>query len=203
MVLLSKPYLIRMVKSHILVIEPFDEEAVKEAFIELKLGNKFTALVSDSGSYIDPVKRITPLRQKDMLDDEPPIRSEKKYEVINVPDDGKFLIEPLEYVLGQTREFITIPEGYVGILHGKSTLGRLGLQLFYAGGYIDPKFQGHCTLEIFNANKIPIALRPGMIIAKLSLQALTKPPAEEEKKEEEGEKLTEWVEKEKTEEKKD
>ncbi len=198
MVLLSDSHLLRMIKNHQLVIEPFDESMVHSAYIELRLGNKFTALLPESKGYLDPSARHTPLKQKDMLQNEPPITSKQKYNVMKVSEDGKFLIDPHEFILGTTKEKIMMPEGYIGVLNGKSSLGRLGVQVFCSGKYVDPKFKGHLILEIFNANRVPVALHPGMIVAKLAILPLSKTPVKEKvhddifDKEDMG-KLTKWV----------
>lgn len=181
MVLLSDTHLLRMIKSNQVVIEPFDEAMLRGAYVELRLGNKFTALMTESKGYIDPEARHTPLKQRDMLETEPPISSKQKYEIINVDDGEKFIIDSHEYMLGRTKEFISIPEGYIGLLSGKSSLARLGIHVFCSGRYVDPKFKGNLILEIFNANKVPVALRPGMIIAKLAIQPLSKPSMKDSK----------------------
>ena len=116
-----------------------------------------------------------------MLEGEPPITSKQKYDLITISDESKFMVEPHEYILGTTKEFIAIPDGYIGVLKGKSSLGRLGIQVFYSGGYIDPKFKGSLVLEIFNANKVPVALHPGMAIAKLAILPISKPHIGESK----------------------
>ena len=197
MVFLSREHLLGMIKSHALVIEPFDEKLLYEGYIELKLGNKFTALMSESKGYLDPEDRRTPLKQREMLETEPPITSRQKYNIVKVEDGEKFIVDPHEYILGTTKEFVAMPEGYIGILHGKSSLGRLGVQIFCSGGYVDPKFKGNLILEIFNANRVPVALHPGIPVVKLSVQPLSKKPAvrePEKEEEEEEETLDKWAE---------
>lgn len=194
MVLLSGTHLLGMIKSNTLYIEPFDENSVYDAYVELKLGNKFTALMSKSKGFLDPLDRKTPLKQREMLETEPPIVSQQKYDMVTVEDGERFIVDSHEYILGTTKEFISMPENYIGMLHGKSSLGRLGIQVFCSGGYVDPKFKGHLILEIFNANNVPVALHPGIPIVKLSVQPLSKTATKEPEKveEEEGETLDKW-----------
>ena len=40
---------------------------------------------------------------------------------------------------------------------------------------IDPGWSGRIVLEFFNAGKLPLALRPGMMIGALSFEPLTGP----------------------------
>ncbi|WP_306298989.1 hypothetical protein [Bacillus sp. OV166] len=45
-------------------------------------------------------------------------------------------------------------------VEGRSSIGRLGLFIQNAG-WVDPGFEGHITLELYNANRVPIELRAG------------------------------------------
>jgi dCTP deaminase len=60
------------------------------------------------------------------------------------------------------------------VVNGKSSLGRLGLQVHATAGFIDPGFEGTVVLEFSNVSNLPILLRTGMKIAQLVFQRLDK-----------------------------
>ena len=68
-----------------------------------------------------------------------------------------------------------IPEDLVGRLEGRSSLGRLGLQVHSTAGVVDAGYKGHLTLELANIGKLPIKLTPGMRICQLVLEKLSSP----------------------------
>lgn len=78
-----------------------------------------------------------------------------------------YKIRPGEFLLGSTIEYIKLPNDIVGILYGKSSLGRIGLIIHATAGLIDSGFHGNITLELFNLSDRPIILRKWMRIAQL------------------------------------
>lgn len=89
--------------------------------------------------------------------------------------DYAFIIEPGQFALGTTVERISVPDDLVARIEGKSSLGRLGLMVHITAGFVDPGFQGQLTLELYNVNKSPIVLHPGMKIAQISFMKMTTP----------------------------
>ncbi|MFL5709614.1 MAG: dCTP deaminase, partial [Chloroflexota bacterium] len=73
-----------------------------------------------------------------------------------------------EFVLGQTHEWVELPDDLVARLEGKSSLGRLGLLIHSTAGYVDPGWKGNLTLELSNVANLPIALYFGMRIGQIS-----------------------------------
>lgn len=86
--------------------------------------------------------------------------------------DGRWLIEPLHGYLGVTRESIDVPNGWVAVLDGVSSLARLWLTVHVTGGYVDPGWSGPLTLEIVSLSN-PVLLRPGQRIAQIRYHRLT------------------------------
>ena len=146
------------------LVEPFDPERVQPASIDLTLGNEFITfrdLVNEEVTFIDL--------------DAPPQGVGYKL----VLQEGEFyVLEPMEFVLGVTRERICCPPNIAGKLDGKSSLARFGLLIHVTGGFVDPGFRGPLTLEIFNAFPVPIILRPGKGICQIGFQHLTAPAAQ-------------------------
>jgi len=68
-----------------------------------------------------------------------------------------------------------VPADLVGWLDGRSSLARLGLMVHVTAGRIDPGWQGQIVLEFYNNGKLPLALRPGMVICAMSFEMLSSP----------------------------
>lgn len=63
---------------------------------------------------------------------------------MTVAPDG-IEIQPGEFMLATTMEYIRIPNDCAAFVHGRSSIGRLGLTVQNAG-FIDPGFHGEITL---------------------------------------------------------
>jgi len=80
-----------------------------------------------------------------------------------IPEDG-FVLEPTQLYLGVTLEY-TETHAHVPFLEGKSSTGRLGIDIHATAGKGDVGFCGHWTLEI--SCKIPVRIYTGMPIGQL------------------------------------
>lgn len=80
-------------------------------------------------------------------------------------DDSDFLMEPGQFVLGCTEEYISLSEQTTCMADGKSSLGRQGLFIAHTAGWCDPGFEGQITLEF--CSSLPIWLQAGMHICQL------------------------------------
>lgn len=89
--------------------------------------------------------------------------------------DESYMLQPNEFILGSTREYVTIPNDLVAQVDGKSSLGRLGIAIHITAGFIDPCFNGNITLEIKNNTDKPFELRYGMPIAQIVFFTLSSP----------------------------
>ena len=88
---------------------------------------------------------------------------------------GDLLLEPHSFILGSTVEWVEIPTDLVGIVEGKSSLGRLGITAHVTAGYIDAGFKGNITLEIANLSDRPFRLTEDMEICQIVFEELTTP----------------------------
>ena len=59
-----------------------------------------------------------------------------------------------------------LPNKLTAFVEGRSSIGRMGLFIQNAG-WVDPGFEGEITLELFNANRLPIKLESGRRICQL------------------------------------
>ena len=94
---------------------------------------------------------------------------------ITIEGDDPFMVQPGEFILGVTREKITVPDDLVVRVEGRSSLGRLGIIVHSTAGFVDPGFSGTITLEISNLNRLPIALYPDMRICQLAFLQMSSP----------------------------
>ena len=85
-------------------------------------------------------------------------------------------LQPNEFVLGVTEEFIHVPDNLTVMLAGKSTLARMGLQIHITAGWVDPGYRGKLTLEIVNNSSNILQLHPGMLIGQLVFLEMKKKP---------------------------
>ncbi|MEM7821499.1 MAG: dCTP deaminase [Candidatus Aenigmatarchaeota archaeon] len=139
-------------------IDPLEEDQIEGAWIDLRLGNEFKIFKTISTPYID-IKYFV----------------DGYTETIIVKEGEPFIIHPGEFVLASTKEYIKVPDDLMGVVDGRSSLGRLGIVVHATAAGINPGWEGVFTLEIINVGKMPVALYPGMRICKLVLHKLTSP----------------------------
>src|ERR1035437_9142775 len=128
--------------------------------IDLKLGSSFRVFEHSRHAYIDPFK-------KDISDD---VTRE-----IEVKEKEPFIIQPGDFVLATTIEYIEVPDDLTGRLEGRSSIGRLGIVIHSTAANIECGFRGHITLELANMGKMPVALYTGMRICSISFEQLSSP----------------------------
>jgi dCTP deaminase len=80
-----------------------------------------------------------------------------------IPREG-FVLVPGQLYLGVTEEY-TETHGYVPFLEGKSSVGRLGIDIHSTAGKGDEGFCNHWTLEM--SVKLPVRIYAGMPVGQL------------------------------------
>ena len=148
-----------------LVIEPRPPvERISGATADVRLGNQFRVFQGHTAAYIDlsgPKNEVNEALERVMSDE------------IVLPEGEAFYLHPGELALAVTLESVTLPDNVVGWLDGRSSLARLGLMVHVTAHRIDPGWHGHIVLEFFNSGKLPLALRPGMVIGALSFEPMS------------------------------
>jgi dCTP deaminase len=87
-----------------------------------------------------------------------------------------FKLQPGQFILAATAELIVLPRRLAGILVGKSSLARIGLQIESAG-YVDPGWNGQLTLEIKNlTQRQTLTLYAGMKICQIRFEPVLSTP---------------------------
>ena len=107
-----------------IIIDPFDEKAINPNSYNLTLHDE---LIIYEEAVLDMKKRQ---RIKNLV----------------IPEEG-LVLRPGVLYLGRTREY-TETHGYVPMLEGRSSVGRLGLFVHVCAGFGDVGFKGFWTLEI-------------------------------------------------------
>jgi len=92
-------------------------------------------------------------------------------------DQKEVTFQPFEAYLGSTREYIDLPENVCGMLKGRSSIGRMGVQI-HTAGWIDAGFHGELTLEVVNFNDEPMTFEEGTRFCQLVLIPLDSTPIE-------------------------
>lgn len=90
-------------------------------------------------------------------------RKHNKITHFQIPEEG-YLLQPDQLYLGVTVEY-TETHAHVPFLEGKSSTGRLGIDIHATAGKGDIGFCGHWTLEI--SCKVPVRVYAGMPIGQL------------------------------------
>jgi deoxycytidine triphosphate deaminase len=139
-------------------IDPYDPSCLQPSSVDLHLDREFRVFRNNRYPFIDP--RIA---QPDLT------------ELVSIQEDEAFILHPGEFVLGQTLEWVELPDDLVARLEGKSSLGRLGLLIHSTAGYVDPGWKGNLTLELSNVANLPIALYSGMRIGQISFFQMSSP----------------------------
>lgn len=134
----------KLIQNKSLGIEPFNKKLVQPASLDCRLGNDF--LIADNSK----MKNIT-------------LNSEILYRRVT---SSSITIDPLSFLLATTLEYIRLPNNLTAFVEGRSSIGRIGLFIQNAG-WVDPGFEGCITLELYNANSLPIKLEAGRRICQL------------------------------------
>lgn len=90
-------------------------------------------------------------------------KKHNKIEYFEIPDEG-YVLQPHAFYLGVTLEY-TETHAHVPFLEGKSSTGRLGIDIHATAGKGDVGFCGNWTLEI--SCKMPVRIYKGMPIGQL------------------------------------
>jgi len=139
-------------------LTPLDINDIQPASVDIHLDRRFRVFRNSRYTYID-VRNPQP----DLT------------ELLAVSDDEPFVLHPGEFVLGQTVEWVELPDDLIALLEGRSSMGRLGLLIHSTAGYVDPGWRGNLTLELSNVANLPIALYPHMRIGQLSFHTMSSP----------------------------
>jgi dCTP deaminase len=147
--ILSRETIHRKMEDGELIIDPATSLQFQPASLDLRVGSHFLLLDEHATPTISLEK---PAVYKDIYKD-------------------SIIIPPHGFLLATTIEYVRIPTTLTAFVEGRSSIGRLGLFIQNAG-WVDPGFEGHITLELFNANRVPIEIQSGRRICQLVFASL-------------------------------
>jgi dCTP deaminase len=163
-----------------LTIQPYVEENVQPASIDLTLGDEVCvyskqvvydedeeamALSMNWDQGARPGQSFLSVTNGVFADS----KEEQQVHRFTMSKEKGFVIKPGILYLMHTHERICA-KTMVSVLDGKSSIGRLGVVVHLTAGYGDPGFDGQYTLEVVCTH--PVALYPGMKIAQMRFHVM-------------------------------
>ncbi len=142
--ILSDSTLKQLIASGELTVGPIGENSIQPASIDCRLGTHYLVIEDNSMDCLT-------------------LDSEIKYRDI---ESDSIIIPPHSFLLATTHEYIKLPNFLTAFVEGRSSIGRIGLFIQNAG-WVDPGFEGYITLELYNANSLPIKLQSGRRVCQL------------------------------------
>ncbi|MEK9727528.1 MAG: dCTP deaminase [Candidatus Margulisiibacteriota bacterium] len=142
--ILSDGTIKELLRKNELQISPLNESQIQPASVDCTLGTHFLRIDDSHRTHLD-------------------FENEIKYTEITAE---KIVIPPQSFLLATTNEYIKLPNHITSFVEGRSSIGRMGLFIQNAG-WVDAGFEGRITLELFNANSLPIELSSNRRICQL------------------------------------
>jgi dCTP deaminase len=164
--ILTSDEILKNIKSGHVVLEPFTIEQLNPNSYDLRLSNKL--LVQTRNEFVMQGQQdfvlndchCKPISQYFYYIDS--MKPNATVEII-IPEDGYILVPGVLY-LGCTVEY-TETHDFVPTIEGKSSIGRLGIDIHKTAGFGDLGFCGQWTLEITVVQ--PVKIYPNMKIAQI------------------------------------
>jgi dCTP deaminase len=125
--------------------------------VDLRLGTDFQVMQRSNCTHISPLAEPEAIEAS----------MAELWQWVRVPLGEPFVLHPGEFALAATLESVRIPLDLSARLEGRSTWGRLGLQIHATAGFVDPGFEGALTFELSNVSMVPLLLYPGVRISQL------------------------------------
>ena len=82
-------------------------------------------------------------------------------------DSKGIKLNPNEVVLASTSELVRLPTNIAGLIIGRNSYARLGLQIADTANLKSPGHKGHITLHLCNLNPFPIRIYPGLRVCQI------------------------------------
>jgi dCTP deaminase len=150
--ILTRDVILREIAAGRIGIDPFVEDQVGPASIDLHLGDEIRVMdgprdviaVTEDADY-RTVTEVRPLKEP-------------------------YVLRPGETIHGITRERLRFPGDVAGWLEGRSRFARLGLMIHVTSGFVAPGANSRQVLEMSNVAGRPLAIHAGVRICQVVLQ---------------------------------
>lgn len=165
---LSDQEIVKMCSEGKLITSALNDGQIQPNSVDLTLSGHFQTLHPNAWIFhhlaIDPRE---PMHFDDHEFSSKPLAIGEGSESTLVPTKNRWLrVEPGEFLNLATNEVFDLPNGICAVIKGRSSIGRMGLQLTNAG-FIDAGFKGSCTLQAYSQCPYPIYLFEGMRICQV------------------------------------
>ena len=147
--ILSDKSIKKYLESGELLIEPLEPRQIQPASVDIRLGHNLLRLDENNFGTMTMTDEIEYTRF----------------------ECDELIIPSGSFLLATTMEYIRLPNNLTAFVEGRSSIGRMGLFIQNAG-WVDPGFEGEITLELYNANRLPIRLEAGRRICQLVFAAM-------------------------------
>ena len=145
------------------LIEPFDPALVNPSSIDIRLGRNLIVHRKGDSWFKKLLKTLLGLQHTIV---EP---FEETIDISDCSKDDPYVLEPNQFVLAQTLEYLNLPPNIAVELKLKSSRAREGLSHALAG-WVDNGFHGVLTLELKNySTEKPVYIYPRLRIGQLIL----------------------------------
>ena len=149
MAVLTREPLLAEIAAGRIRIEPFADDQVGPASIDLTLGDRIRLIESGPG----PI----------------PIQDDVDFRDFTHPRSlaEPFVLDPGVTIHGITRERITLGPSLCGFLEGRSRFARLGLMIHVTSAFVQPGVSNRQVLEMSNVSAHPLEIHAGVRICQL------------------------------------
>lgn len=184
MALLSKPDILKYIKSGNIVIDPFDKNNLTNISYDVRLGKYyFRQDTMDLTQTLNPFYEKSVRKMYSSAQQAIPISQLKSatnpfYNLS--PKDLVILVAPGETILAHTIEFIGGRNGIPGKspaiateMRARSSIGRIGIAVCKCAGWGDIGYINRWTMEITNFSNSIIPLPVGLRVAHIIFHATT------------------------------
>ena len=154
MSILTREIILDLLSKGDIEIDPYSEELIGPASIDLRLDNKFRVFKNARKTY-------------HVLEDS---SLDEITELVHISDDDSLMLMPGRSCLGITLERIKLPANLCGWLQGRSRFARLGLVIHATASFIQPGINNKQVLEITNTGQIPLNLVPKVPLCQIILE---------------------------------
>ena len=169
--ILTDAHIRQAVEEGAIRIDPYDPAQLNPTSYDLTLGTEVAVYRNWVETYsANPPSPVQDGSRFQVLDHPFDVKVEPKIERFEIDPERGWLLKPGIGYLMHVRENV-YTRAFVPILDGKSSIGRLFIQVHATAGYGDPGFDGQFTLEVIVQH--PIRVYPGMRICQIRFQDMS------------------------------